>query len=117
MTPLTTVANFRDVRDHWNAETQQWDDDRYVYIGRRNGRYNLPESKWANPFRVMRETPAHRNFAISQYASVMRAKISGGELDIADLRGKVLVCWCAPKACHGDWLAMVANAADQREGE
>lgn len=27
----------------------------------------------------------------------------------AELRGKVLGCWCAPHACHGDVLAAVAN--------
>jgi hypothetical protein len=26
-----------------------------------------------------------------------------------ELRGKVLGCWCAPKACHGDVLMEVAN--------
>ena len=114
-TPLTTVANFRDVRDHWNPQTQQWDDSRFVYIGRRNGRYNLPASKWANPFKVQAETPVHRNHAISQFASVTRYKLAYGELDISELRGKVLVCWCKQAdrevACHGDWLAMMANAA------
>jgi hypothetical protein len=25
------------------------------------------------------------------------------------LRGKVLGCWCSPKACHGDVLAELAN--------
>lgn len=26
-----------------------------------------------------------------------------------ELRGKVLGCWCAPKACHAEVLARVAN--------
>lgn len=108
---MTTVANFKDVRDHWNAATQLWDDPRYVYIGRRNGRYNLPASKWANPHKLEADTPTHRNLVIQKYASATRFKISGGELDIDELRGKVLVCWCAPEACHGDWLAQMANAA------
>jgi hypothetical protein len=25
------------------------------------------------------------------------------------LRGKDLVCWCAPKPCHGDMLLRLAN--------
>ena len=26
-----------------------------------------------------------------------------------ELKGKVLGCWCAPKACHGHVLAEIAN--------
>jgi len=30
----------------------------------------------------------------------------GGRItDLSSLRGKVLGCWCVPKACHGDVLA------------
>jgi len=29
---------------------------------------------------------------------------------LPELRGKVLGCWCAPKACHGDVLVSLANA-------
>jgi hypothetical protein len=28
-----------------------------------------------------------------------------------ELRGLVLGCWCAPRACHGDVLARLANAS------
>jgi hypothetical protein len=30
--------------------------------------------------------------------------------DIGQLRGKGLLCWCAPLACHGDVLLRLANA-------
>ena len=26
-----------------------------------------------------------------------------------ELKGKDLVCWCAPKACHADYLLYLAN--------
>jgi hypothetical protein len=29
---------------------------------------------------------------------------------LAELAGKTLGCWCAPRACHGDVLARLANA-------
>jgi hypothetical protein len=29
---------------------------------------------------------------------------------LSELRGKVLGCWCAPRACHGDVLMRLANA-------
>jgi hypothetical protein len=28
---------------------------------------------------------------------------------LPELKGKVLGCWCAPKACHGDILSELAN--------
>jgi hypothetical protein len=29
--------------------------------------------------------------------------------DVHELRGKDLVCWCAPEPCHGDLLLKLAN--------
>lgn len=31
------------------------------------------------------------------------------ELAKKELKGKDLVCWCAPKLCHGDVLLEIAN--------
>ncbi len=28
---------------------------------------------------------------------------------LPELKGKILGCWCAPEACHGDILAELAN--------
>jgi hypothetical protein len=28
---------------------------------------------------------------------------------LPELKGRVLGCWCAPLACHGDVLAQLAN--------
>jgi hypothetical protein len=30
---------------------------------------------------------------------------------LGELRGLVLGCWCAPRACHGDVLVRLANAS------
>ncbi|MCK9895233.1 DUF4326 domain-containing protein [Frankia sp. AgB32] len=30
---------------------------------------------------------------------------------LPELRGRALGCWCAPRSCHGDVLARLANAA------
>jgi hypothetical protein len=69
-----------------------------VYIGR--------GSKWGNPFVIDKD---------------------GGRIDVCDkyelwfcdqpelmasldeLKGKDLVCFCAPKKCHGDFLLRLAN--------
>lgn len=77
------------------AGTQQ------VYIGR--------PSKWGNPFVIGRD--GARAEVIEHYRSrLMRSP----ELlaDLHELRGKDLVCYCAPAACHGDVLLELANASD-----
>lgn len=74
--------------------------DRYdVYIGR--------PSKWGNPFAIGRD--GTREEVIEKY----RAWLLGQPELLAalpELKGKVLGCWCAPQACHGDVLVELANA-------
>lgn len=70
-----------------------------VYIGR--------PSKWGNPFVVGRD--GTRAQVIAKY----RAYLLGNDwlkAALPELRGKDLVCWCAPDACHGDVLCELANA-------
>ena len=59
-------------------------------------------SKWGNPHMLNDES--QRDKVCDQY-------ITDFELvdDIAELESKVLVCWCSPKRCHGDFLARLAN--------
>ena len=82
--------------------------ERYdVYIGR--------PSKWGNPFHLSAE--CDRRAVIAQY----REWLMGQPILIAaarrELRGKVLGCWCAPRACHGDVLAEVADDAAEVRAE
>jgi len=77
-----------------------------VYIGR--------PTKWGNPFVIGRD--GTRAEVIAKY----RAHLLRSERLIAarpELRGKDLVCWCAPEACHGDVLVEFANADLHRRGE
>ena len=72
-----------------------------VYIGR--------PSLWGNPFTIGRD--GSREDVIEKY----RGWLEGNDLLLAALpvlRGKVLGCWCAPKACHGDVLAAMANKVE-----
>ncbi len=72
-----------------------------VYIGRGRG------SIWGNPFEIGKD--GSREEVIAKYTVwaysipelLQRAK--------AELAGKDLVCFCAPKACHGDVLIVIAN--------
>jgi len=70
-------------------------------------------SKWGNPF-VVGEHGA-RGECIALYENCLRqndALIAA----LDELRGLVLGCWCAPRACHGDLLLRLANATlAQRE--
>jgi protein gp37 len=102
-TKPTRVVSFHDVKDHWNQVTQQWDSDDYLYIGRRNAFYNLPESIWHNPHTAGGALPPVELYRKQLTASPkLLARIE-------ELRGKILVCWCKSEAkpntaCHGDVL-------------
>lgn len=77
-----------------------------VYIGR--------PSKWGNPFTHKSGTLAEfevatREEAIARYEEWLMAQPELVEAVKAELKGKVLGCWCSPLACHGDVLAKVAN--------
>lgn len=98
---MTKVVNFREVAHHWNQETQAWDSPEFVYIGRRNLTYRLPNSPYANyaPVRMF-----GREGAIEKYRVSIARRIADGRANIEALRGKTLVCWCKPEACHGDIL-------------
>lgn len=109
-TPVTTVANFQDVKAHWDRTKRQWDDPKFVYIGRYSPAHNLPGHLLANPFKIAADTPEARTKALEQYRAMLTERladpIDGPKYRAAldSLRGKTCVCWCAPKKCHGDIL-------------
>jgi hypothetical protein len=80
-----------------------------VYVGRAMPRYGLRESKSANPFKLhCGGTYVERKVAIERYERHLHD--TGLIDDMHQLRGKDLVCWCAPSPCHGDVLLRLANA-------
>lgn len=70
-----------------------------VYIGR--------PGKWGNPFVIGRD--GTRDEVISKYRAWLEARPEVMEEVVRELKGKVLGCWCAPNACHGDVLSELAN--------
>jgi hypothetical protein len=69
-----------------------------LYIGR--------PSKWGNPFVIGRD--GSRADVIAKYrAWIVTQPELMNALD--ELRGRDLVCWCAPLACHGNVLIELAN--------
>ena len=69
-----------------------------VYIGR--------PGKWGNPARIGSGIP--RDLAIELYKEYLN-RSPKLLVDIRELRGKDLVCWCSPLPCHGDILLRLAN--------
>ena len=64
-------------------------------------------TKWGNPYSYKKSKSAlyqvkNRKEAIAKYEEWLTEQIEKGELDIEELRGKILGCWCKPSSCHGD---------------
>lgn len=78
-----------------------------VYIGRAQnmGGWNLPQSKWANPFPVKQ---FGREECIRRYEEWIKTQPELMEA-LPELEGKVLGCWCKPDACHGDVLVKLIS--------
>lgn len=81
-----------------------------VYVGR--------PTKWGNPYSHIEGTLAKhkvatRDEAVDAYeAQLLRWFVKDPEAKQrlqAALRGKDLICWCAPARCHADVLLKYAN--------
>ena len=78
-----------------------------VYIGR--------GSMWGNPFVIGRD--GDRDEVCEKYEAMLASQIDSGSIsiqDLAALHGKDLVCFCAPKRCHGDTLIIAAEWAAKK---
>lgn len=100
----TTVVNVK------TAEGQRW-----RYIGRALPAKKLPASRWANTFKIEKDTPENRRAALAAY--LCQLQTTGLFYHVADLRSEVLGCWCAPKPCHGHVLATLADCLKHHGGK
>ena len=78
-----------------------------VYIGR--------GSAFGNPFIIGRD--GDRNAVCDKYKEMLAGNASLREKVKSELRGKNLVCFCAPRRCHGDLLLELANSVAEREND
>lgn len=94
-----------------------------VYIGRacNRGGWNLPKSKWANPFKLGTNGLKTPDDVLAAYEKHVRgnAKLMAA---LPELYGHTIGCWCKPKPCHGDVLVklcreMQGKSEDQNENE
>lgn len=91
----------------WNKRDKNVPKDA-VYVGR--------PSKWGNPYshlvdsrnRQVTHVPT-RAAAVAAYRLWLLAHPELVAATRVELRGKDLVCWCHPFACHADVLLEVAN--------
>jgi hypothetical protein len=72
-----------------------------VYIGR--------PTKWGNPFVIGKD--GTREDVIRKYEDWVVTQPHLMQA-LHELRGKDLVCFCAPQGCHGDVLLRLANEVD-----
>ena len=80
-----------------------------VYVGR--------GSKWGNPFRLNDIVSTDDGVRIvrthAHAVALFHTRVRFDEADLAELRGKDLVCWCAEdQPCHADVLLEWANAPE-----
>lgn len=88
---MTKVINIKDAPKGWETDPD------YVYIGR--------PSVWGNPFPLKGEID--RAACLAKYLNWYQKTQPYPTLDA--LWNKTLVCYCAPKLCHGNVLALIAD--------
>lgn len=74
-----------------------------TYIGR--------GSKWGNPFVLGRD--GDRETVVLAYFEHIKTK-PDLLLALDELRGRDLLCFCAPELCHGDVLMALANMSEEQ---
>lgn len=86
-----------------------------VYVGRGEGE----RGRWGNPFSHLPGTLAEfqvetREEAVERHRVWLWDQIRMGKIlleDLAELAGKVLGCWCAPRSCHAETLVRASSWA------
>ena len=86
-----------------NRRTNDYGDNR-IYVGR--------PTIWGNPFVIGPD--GSREEVIAKYEAYLLS--SPGLLSrLGELKGKHLVCWCAPLGCHADVLIRHANKGNEND--
>ena len=79
----------------WNKRDKNCPKDA-IYVGR--------PSKWGNPYKI--GIDGTREEVIELYKKWLSNQ---RYLNLEELKGKDLVCWCKPLPCHADILLELAN--------
>lgn len=70
-----------------------------VYVGR--------PSPWGNPYKVGDD--GTREQVVEYFRDYLNTMLEADPHFLDGLRGKDLICWCAPERCHADVLLEYAN--------
>ena len=97
-----------------------------VYVGRAMPRYSLPESPWANPYKIRRD--GSRAEVLALYEEYVRQRFGLDRVWLAfGYPSPVLACWCAnrdgtpltladPEICHAQILLRLAGHNSGEDG-
>jgi hypothetical protein len=78
---------------------------KYVFIGR--------PSIWGNPFVLPKDANDEtRKVIVWKFREYLKHSPQLVGKARKELQGKVLVCYCKPKECHGDVLAAIAEGEE-----
>ena len=93
---------------HRDKNLIEWvhENDKYIYIGRPASRPKWIVQggfNWGNPIKN-----GSRDSMCDRFAEYFRGN-KDMQNHLLKLRGKVLLCFCYPKRCHGNILATAAN--------
>ena len=99
----TKVINIKDAPKNWEANPD------YVYIGRSG---KGMDGSWGNPI-TLASCGGDRDLCLKKYKAWFEQEFCS-DIDrlhgmIESLKGKTLVCFCKPLACHGDVIAEYLN--------
>lgn len=83
----------------WNARRPQEIPEGAVLVDR--------TTRWGNPIRLEHEKD--RGSVLAQYEEWLKTQPELIAAVKTELKGKHLVCWCTPKACHANVLLRIAN--------
>jgi Domain of unknown function (DUF4326) len=84
-------------------------------------RFPFKDSPWANPFKSPRDGTLFE--VLAKYHIYIQNKIKNKEVDLEEIRGKTLACWCVKTAtrkvksqdkwtCHGECLLSLLDETD-----
>lgn len=91
-----------------------------VYIGRASKAFSLEKSIFANPFPMRNQSEEERNRVVAEYKKwiwqeVLEQRVT--KEDLLSLKDKKLVCYCNPKACHGDVVKALVEYVMNNEAD
>jgi hypothetical protein len=100
--PKLTNCRVSNIRPKYNDLREWMTNDNNVYIGKK-GVVFISDKATGKQERFPKENSIYAcsDENISNYKQELLAKIKNGEIDISELEGKTLGCWCLPEPCHG----------------